>query len=437
MKISIDLFQARRASLLAKMPVGSVMLIPAARLKQRNGDAEYSFRQDSDFYYLTGFNEPDAVLVLKPGTSSPVTLFCPPRDPAMEVWTGYRAGPEGCVSIYGADQAFNLEQLDDELPKLIDGVEQLLYPLTRNSEFDQRVKGWLSAMSRKVRTGVELPKSFADSDSLVHEMRLFKSEAEVEVMQRAADISANAHCLMMEQARPGINELQLEAVLHAHCMQQGARHQAYTPIVAGGANACILHYIDNNQAINDGDLVLIDAGCELDNYASDITRTFPVNGRFSAEQAAIYDLVLKANLACIEQVKPGYCWNDLHELSVQILTEGLVELGLLEGKVDELIESGAYRRFYMHRIGHWLGMDVHDVGSYRKSGEWRNLEPGMVTTIEPGIYIAPDDQQVEARWRGIGVRIEDDVLVTANGYRVLTAGVPKERAEIEALMQNG
>jgi Xaa-Pro aminopeptidase len=254
-------------------------------------------------------------------------------------------------------------------------------------------------------------------------------------MQRAADISAQAHVKAMQQCSVGMNEYQLEAVIQSHCMAEGARFQAYTPIVAAGKNACILHYIDNNQAINEGDLILIDAGCELDNYASDITRTFPASGTFSDEQRAIYQLVLDANKACIEAVKPGCNWDSLHQLSVTILTEGLVELGLLSGEVEQLVESGAYRRFYMHRVGHWLGMDVHDVGSYRVDGQWRELAPGIVTTIEPGIYIAPDDHSVEERWRGIGVRIEDDVLVTEDGAHVLTAAVPKEIDEIEALMR--
>ena len=436
MKLDQQNYRERRKQLLEKMPEGSIMVIAAESLKTRNNDAEYPFRQSSNFYYLTGFNEPDALLVMAKGEEAVVTLFCPPRDPDMEIWTGYRAGPEGCVERFGADQAFNLDEIDERLPKMIDGASQLLYPIARDKALDARVKGWLETLGRSVRSGAVLPQTLADSDRLLHEMRLFKSAAEIEVMQRAATISATAHCQAMIACKPGIYEFQLESVIQAYCGSQGARFQAYTPIVAGGANACILHYIENDQPIADGDLVLIDAGCELDNYASDITRTFPANGRFSDEQAAIYDLVLKANEACIEAVRPGTCWDSLHQLSVRILTEGLIELGLLQGDLDELIEAGAFRRFYMHRIGHWLGMDVHDVGDYRVDGEWRKLAPGIVTTIEPGIYIAPDDHSVEERWRGIGVRIEDDVLVTEQGSKVLTAGVPKLRSEIEALMQN-
>jgi len=436
MKLDQQNYRERRKQLLEKMPEGSIMVIAAESLKTRNNDAEYPFRQSSNFYYLTGFNEPDALLVMAKGEEAAVTLFCPPRDPDMEIWTGYRAGPEGCVERFGADQAFNLDEIDERLPKMIDGASQLLYPIARDKALDARVKGWLETLGRSVRSGAVLPQTLADSDRLLHEMRLFKSAAEIEVMQRAATISATAHCQAMIACKPGIYEFQLESVIQAYCGSQGARFQAYTPIVAGGANACILHYIENDQPIADGDMVLIDAGCELDNYASDITRTFPANGRFSDEQAAIYDLVLKANEACIEAVRPGTCWDSLHQLSVRILTEGLIELGLLQGDLDELIEAGAFRRFYMHRIGHWLGMDVHDVGDYRVDGEWRQLAPGIVTTIEPGIYIAPDDHSVEERWRGIGVRIEDDVLVTEQGSKVLTAGVPKLRSEIEALMQN-
>ena len=436
MKLGQQVYRERRERLLAQMPENSLMVLAAGDLKTRNNDAEYPFRQASNFYYLTGFNEPEALLVLHKGGEHPVTLFCPPRDAAMEIWTGYRAGPEGCVELFGADQAFNLDEIDTRLPKMIDGISQLLYPIARDSVLDQRIKGWLAVLGRSVRAGAVLPETLADSDRMLHQMRLFKGKEEIEVMQRAAEISAAAHVEAMKACKPGCYEYHLESTILAYCGSQGARFQAYTPIVAGGANACILHYIDNDKLINDGDLVLIDAGCELDNYASDITRTFPANGRFSAEQAALYDLTLKANEACIDAVKPGVCWDSLHDLSIRILTEGLVELGLLNGDPDELIESGAYKRFYMHRIGHWLGMDVHDVGDYRVDGQWRKLEPGIVTTIEPGIYIAPDDNSVEARWRGIGIRIEDDVLVTPEGNRVLTAAVPKRRDEIEALMSN-
>jgi len=434
MKIAQSEYRNRREQLLRNMPSGSVMLVAAAELVTRNADAEFPFRQNSDFYYLTGFNEPSGLLVLKPGAEHPVTLFCQPRDRAMEIWTGYRAGPEGCIDQFAVDASYDLTELDQRLPDLIDGIDQLFYPLARDQVLDAKVKGWIASLTKRVRSGACVPKALSDSDPILHEMRLFKSEAEISIMSKAARVSAEAHIQAMQQCQVGCNEFQLEAIIQSYCMASGARFQAYTPIVAAGANACILHYIDNDQIVSDGDLILIDAGCELDNYASDITRTFPANGRFSPEQRAIYDLVLHANETCIEAVKPGMNWDALHQLSVQVLTEGLVSLGLLSGRVDALIESGAYRRFYMHRVGHWLGMDVHDVGAYRVDGEWRDLEPGMVTTIEPGLYIAPDDHTVEARWRGICVRIEDDVLVTQTGSRVLTKDVPKKASEIEALM---
>ncbi len=435
MKISRDEYARRRTHLLASLPAGSAALVAAATLKTRNRDAEFAFRQDSDFYYLTGFNEPDAILLLLPGRAEgEAVMFCPPRDPQMEIWTGYRAGPEGCVRNFGMDQAFELEHLDAQLPELLDGRLRLYYALGQNETLDTRVRGWVNAVRAKARQGAQPPQELVQLDTLLHEQRLFKSEAELEIMRRAGDISAAAHVQAMQICAPGMSEYQLEAEITAHCMREGARFQAYSPIVGGGANGCILHYIDNMDLLRDGDLVLIDAGCELDNYASDITRTFPVNGRFSPQQAELYQLVLDTQLACIDAIRPGVLWNDIHELSVRVLTEGLVRLGLLQGKTDTLIEEGAYRRFYMHRVGHWLGMDVHDVGDYKQNGDWRPLEPGMVMTVEPGLYIAPDDESVAPQWRGIGIRIEDDVVITERGCEVLTDGVPKQIADIEALM---
>jgi len=435
MKMARDEFARRRQRLLETLPPGSVALVCAAHLKTRNRDAEYSFRQDSDFYYLTGFNEPDAVLLLIPGRAEgEYLLFCPPRDPQMETWTGYRAGPEGGVREFGADQAFPLTELDQTMPTLLDGVKRLYYALGSDELLDGRVRRWLNQLRERARQGARAPEELVLLDTLLHELRLFKSDAEQALMGRAAEISAAAHCRAMRAVRPGMYEYQLEAEITAHCMREGARFQAYPPIVGGGANGCILHYIDNSAPLRDGDLVLIDAGCELDNYASDITRTFPVNGRFSAEQKALYQLVLETQEACIGAMQPGVPWNRVHELSVEKLTAGLIELGLLRGERDALVEEGAYRRFYMHRIGHWLGMDVHDVGQYKLDGQWRPLQPGMVMTVEPGLYIAPDDDSVDARWRGIGIRIEDDVLVTETGPEVLTAAVPKTVAAIEQLM---
>lgn len=435
MKISQETHLRRRRRLLQALPPGSVALISGASLVSRNRDAEYPFRQNSDFHYLTGFDEPDALLLLKPGREEgEVVLFCPPRDPAMEIWTGYRAGPEGCVERFGADQAFTLEEIDDRVPRLLEGARRIFYALGCDEHMDRRVRGWLNAVRARARQGAEAPEELVLLDNLLHEMRLFKDEEELAVMRRAAQISAEAHCEAMRLARPGIHEYELEGRILSHCTAAGARFQAYSPIVGGGANGCILHYIDNDAPIQDGELVLIDAGCELACYASDITRTFPVNGRFNPEQRALYELVLKTNEACIALMRPGVPWNEVHDLSVKLLTEGLVELGLLEGDVEALIASAAYREFYMHRIGHWLGMDVHDVGNYKVNGEWRPLEPGMVMTIEPGIYVSPHNDRVEPRWRGIGIRIEDDVLVTAEGHEVLTAAVPKTVEAIEALM---
>ena len=435
MRISPQTYAARRRRLLEQLPEGSVALVAGSTLVTRNRDAEYPFRQNSDFYYLTGFDEPDALLVLKPGRAEGETvLFCPPRDPDMEIWTGYRAGPEGCVERYGADQAFVLAELDEQVPQLLDGSRRLYYALGSDETLDNRVRGWLNAVRAKARQGAEAPEELVLLDKLLHEMRLFKESEELDVMRAAARISAAAHVEAMRYAHPRVHEYELEAKILSHCMGEGARHQAYSPIVGGGANGCILHYIENNAPIDDGSLVLIDAGCELDCYASDITRTFPVNGRFSPEQRALYELVLKTNEACIALIRPGLPWNEVHDLSVRLLTEGLVELGLLEGEPEKLIEEGAYRAFYMHRIGHWLGMDVHDVGNYKVAGNWRPLEPGMVMTVEPGIYVSPHNESVEPRWRGIGIRIEDDVVVTEQGCEVLTADVPKSAEAIEALM---
>lgn len=436
LKISQSQYKARRTRLLQQLPSGSVAVLPAATHLHRNADAEYPFRQSSDFYYLTGFNEPDGLLLLLPGRpEGEYVLICQPRDPAMEVWTGYRAGPEGCCEMFGADQAFVLDEADEKLPELLDGRRSLYYPMGHSSAFDQRVQGWLATLRKRVRQGCEPPEALLQIDSLLHEMRLIKDEEEVAVMSAAADISAAAHVKAMRQCRPGMMEYMLEACITHHCAMQGARFQAYSPIVGGGANGCILHYIENSAPLRDGDLVLIDAGCELDCYASDITRTFPVNGRFNEQQRALYELVLDTQLQCIDAIRPGVPWNDIHDLSVRVITAGLIRLGLLSGDLDELITSEAYRPFYMHRSGHWLGMDVHDVGSYKQQGEWRPLEPGMVLTVEPGIYVAPDNEAVDPQWRGIGIRIEDDVLVTPEGHAVLTAAVPKTVEAIERLMQ--
>ncbi len=428
-------FARRRRQLMDMMTPNSIAIIPAARERIRNRDVEYAFRQDSDFYYLTGFGEPDSVVALIPEREhGEYVLFCRERNREMEIWNGYRAGPEGAVKQYGADDAFPIADLDEILPGLIEGKERVYYAMGRDPEFDRHVMEWVNTIRAKVRSGAQPPGEFIALDHVLHEMRLYKSPQEIAVMERAAEISAAAHVRAMEVCEPGMYEYQLEAEFLHEFTRNGSRSPAYSSIVGGGANACILHYRENNAVLNDGDLVLIDAGCELEHYASDITRTFPVNGKFSPQQKAIYEIVLAAQYAAIKAVKPGNHWNEPHEAAVKEITKGLVKVGLLNGKVDELIKTEAYRAFFMHRTGHWLGMDVHDVGDYKVEGEWRTLEAGMVLTVEPGLYISPDNTQVDEEWRGIGVRIEDDVVVTGRGHKVLTSGVPKEVDEIEALM---
>lgn len=437
MKSLLDqtVFADRRARLMAQMQPKSIAIVPSAQMWPRNRDVDYAFRQDSDFYYLTGFDEPNAVLVMIPGREEGETVvFCQDRDPEMEIWHGYRAGPEGVKTNYGADQAHPIDLIDQQMPMLLNGCDRIYFAIGCDEGLDAQVRGWLNAIRAQARQGAVPPTEMVMLDHLLHEMRLFKSPEEADLMRQAGEISAQAHVRAMQQCHPGMTEYQLEAEITHHFAVNRCRQAAYPSIVGGGDNACVLHYTDNAEVLNDGDLVLIDAGCELDYYAGDITRTFPVNGVFSVEQKALYQLVLDAQEACIDMVRPGTPWNAIHDRSVELITAGLVELGLLQGDVETLIEDEAYREFYMHRIGHWLGMDVHDVGDYKVSGDWRPLEPGMVMTVEPGIYVSPFNDKVEERWRGIGIRIEDDVLVTEQGCEVLTASVPKTIEEIEALM---
>ena len=362
-------------------------------------------------------------------------MFCRERDREMETWHGYRSGPEGAVKDFGADDAFPISDIDEILPGLIEGRDRVYYDMGRDPEFDRQVMSWVNSIRAKVRSGAHPPGEFLALNHFLHDQRLFKSALELKVMRRAGEIAAAAHVRAMQAVEPGMYEYQLEAEYLHEFMRQGARSPAYPSIVGGGRNGCILHYVNNDQKLKDGDLVLVDAGAEFHCYASDITRTFPVNGKFSTEQQAVYEVVLASQLAAIEQIKPGSHWNDPHETAVQVLTQGMKDLGLLQGDVSELIETEAYRRFYMHRTGHWLGLDVHDVGDYMVHDEWRVLEPGMVMTVEPGIYIAPDDASVAGKWRGIGIRIEDDVAVTRKGYEVFTDGVPKSVSDIEKLMK--
>ncbi|MGR6499582.1 Xaa-Pro aminopeptidase [Pseudomonas fulva] len=430
-------YARRRKALMAQMVPNSIAILPAAAVAIRNRDVEHVYRQDSDFQYLSGFPEPEAVIALIPGREhGEYVMFCRERNPERELWDGLRAGQEGAVRDFGADDAFPIADIDEILPGLIEGRERVYSAMGSNPEFDRRLRDWINVIRSKARLGAQPPNEFVALDHLLHDMRLYKSAAEVKVMRTAAEISAKAHVRAMQACRPGLHEYSLEAELDYAFRQGGAKMPAYGSIVAAGRNGCILHYQQNDAPLKEGDLVLIDAGCEIDCYASDITRTFPVSGRFSSEQKAIYELVLSAQAAAFAEIAPGKHWNHAHEATVRVITEGLVELGLLKGDVQSLIESEAYRAFYMHRAGHWLGMDVHDVGDYKVGGEWRVLEPGMALTVEPGIYIAADNESVAKKWRGIGIRIEDDVVVTRQGCEILTSGVPRTVAEIEALMHD-
>ncbi len=424
----------RRRNLAKTIGPGAIAVVPAAQEVIRNRDVHYPFRQSSDFAYLTGFPEPEAWAVIAPGRKDgEYLLFCRPRDPEREQWEGRRAGTEGAVAHYKADQAFPIAELDTQLPDLISGREVLYFPVGASSELDARVMGWVRAVRAKARGGAAVPETFVNLGSVLHEQRLRKSAAEIKVMRRAARISAEGHRRLMRVCRPGRGESDLETEFQHHCASQGARYQAYPPIVGGGANACVLHYIENAATLADGDLVLVDAGCELDGYASDITRTFPVNGRFSPPQRALYELVLEAQEAAIAKARPGNRWDEPHAAALKVLTKGLKGLGILDGKVPKLLKDEAYKPYYMHRTGHWLGMDVHDVGRYKDREDWRPLEPGMVLTVEPGLYM-PDDPKVPEPYRGIGIRIEDDVLITEDGNEVLSAAAPKDPDAIEALM---
>ncbi|WP_350025563.1 Xaa-Pro aminopeptidase [Pseudomonas fulva] len=430
-------YARRRKALMAQMVPNSIAILPAAAVAIRNRDVEHVYRQDSDFQYLSGFPEPEAVIALIPGREhGEYVMFCRERNPERELWDGLRAGQEGAVRDFGADDAFPIADIDEILPGLIEGRERVYSAMGSNPEFDRRLMDWINVIRSKARLGAQPPNEFVALDHLLHDMRLYKSAAEVKVMRTAAEISVKAHVRAMQACRPGLHEYSLEAELDYAFRQGGAKMPAYGSIVAAGRNGCILHYQQNDAPLKEGDLVLIDAGCEIDCYASDITRTFPVSGRFSSEQKAIYELVLSAQAAAFAEIAPGKHWNHAHEATVRVITEGLVELGLLKGDVQSLIESEAYRAFYMHRAGHWLGMDVHDVGDYKVGGEWRVLEPGMALTVEPGIYIAADNESVAKKWRGIGIRIEDDVVVTRQGCEILTSGVPRTVAEIEALMHD-
>jgi Xaa-Pro aminopeptidase len=445
---SISTFTLRRARLIAQMQAmgGGVAVIPTAHEAMRNGDADYPYRHDSHFHYLSGFAEPEAVLVLIADKQPTSVLFCREKDKEREIWDGYRHGPEGAKEAFGFDAAFSISKLDEEMADILSDAPALFYAIGRESKLETQVQSWLAAVHAKSRSGVQAPAQFRDLLPLIDEMRLFKDEAEVALMRRAAEISCGAHARAMRVSRPGMREYEIEAELLHEFRRHGSPSPAYNSIVAAGANSCVLHYPAGEEVEVDGDLILIDAGCEYGSYASDITRTYPVNGKFSAAQKTLYEIVLKSQAAAIDAVKPGARFNDPHHAALDVLVQGMLDTGLLDRSKYESLEaaiaSNDYRRFYMHRTSHWLGMDVHDVGDYYETAEkdasgakaWRVLKPGMVLTVEPGIYVRPAEDVPEQYWN-IGIRIEDDVLVTAEGCEVLTQAAPKTVSEIEAVMR--
>ena len=417
-----------------RMDQKSVAIIPSAREATRSNDTQYRFRQDSDFYYLTGFEEPDSIAVIAPGREHKYTLFVRPRDPEQEIWVGRRAGVEGAKSEFGADESFPVAEFDEKLQDILDGAEKLYYRLGVHSDLDSKIIQRIAQMRALNRKPIHPPRTIIDPATIVHEMRVLKSPEEIDLMQKAADIAAEAHVEAMKAVRPGMKEYEVEALIEQIFRRRGAAGPSYTSIIGAGDNATVLHYINNDGELRDGDLLLIDAGAEYKGYASDITRTFPINGSYSEAQREIYDLVLETQKSCVEMVRPGVTHDELKAHSVEMLTEGMVRLGLLKGKPADLIKEEKYKQFYMHGLGHLLGIDVHDVGIYYYDKKSRALEPGVVMTVEPGIYVAPDTKDIPEKYLGIGVRIEDDVLCTNNGPRVLTTKVPKQPEEIEALM---
>ena len=432
----IDLmpFIQRRQRLLQTLGTGIAVLSTAPE-QLRNRDSHFPYRFDSHFYYLTGFTEPAAVLVLDATTQRSI-LFCRDKDMEREIWDGFRYGPAAAAAQFGFDEAYSISELDQRLPALLANQAILHYALGADQNWDKRVLGWLNSVRAEARGGVTAPAQLRDVRVMIDAMRLLKDDAELTLLRRAASIACAAHSRAMQVTAAGQFEYQIEAEFLHEFRRHGAQSPAYTSIVAGGANACVLHYVDNNALLRDGELLLIDAGCELDGYASDITRTFPVNGRFSAAQRDVYELVLAAQAAALATIRPGAQWHLAHEAALAVLVQGMIDFGLCQGSVDGVIESGAYRRFYMHRTGHWLGLDVHDVGDYKHNGEWRDLQPGMVLTVEPGCYIRPADDVPAAFWN-IGIRIEDDVLVTAQNHEILTLAAPKTVVAIESLMAAG
>lgn len=434
MKSETKIFQKRRKELMDSIGSNGIAILPAAIESVRNKDVNFRFRQDSDFYYLSGFEEPEAVIVIAPQRKhGEYIIFCREKNPEKETWDGYRAGQEGACEIFGGDDAFPIDDIDDILPGLIEGREKLYYSMGTNRGFDKQVMQWINNIRENIRGGAKAPHELISLDGILHEMRLIKDSEEISIIKKAAEISAQAHNRAMSLCKPGMYEYELEAEFLYQFRKNGGT-EAYPSIVGSGANGCTLHYIENSSIMKNGDLVLIDAGMEYKGYAADISRTFPVNGKFTAEQAVIYDIVLLAQKNAIDKVYAGNHWNEANDAAVKTIVEGLLELKILSGNSEEIIAAKGYTDFYMHRVGHWMGMDVHDVGDYKIDGEWRLLEPGMITTIEPGIYIKPSEK-VDERWWNIAIRIEDDILVTAKGQENLTISAIKERDEIEKKMK--
>ena len=426
------IYKNRRNNLKDLIPENSVLLIPGADTQYRNADSSFPFRQDSNFYYMSGFCEPASLMAIvnnKDGINS--IVFVPPKDKLKEIWDGYRAGPIGAVEDFLFDKAFDNTHIDTMLPDILHGSEQVLYPIGKKPGFDQKVIDWTTAASSKDRHSKSI--NIMDASSLIGNIRLIKDDHEIDLIRKACDISAEAHIAAMKAVKEGDSEQNIEGLYIHEFSKRGARYPAYNPIVAGGENACVLHYVENNQMLNDSDLLLVDAGCEYEMYAADITRTFPVSGKFSEEQLKVYEIVLEAMNAAIDCVKEGNSVMKPQEISEKVITKGLVKIGLLEGDPEELHKSGAYKDFYMHKIGHWLGLDVHDAGDYMEGSDFMKFKPGMITTIEPGIYIS-SSMDVDDKWKGIGVRIEDDILVTKDGNENLTKKVPSDPHEIESLM---
>ena len=423
---------ARRRARLTKILKEGLLLVPTSHERARNADSHYDYRWDSYFYYLTGFREPEAVVAITLGKKPRHILFCRDKNLEREIWDGFRFGPAMAKEVFEFDEAYSITELESRIPELMTNCDVVHTPLGADAEWDQSISRWLNTVRAKIRTGVTAPVELKDARHTLNAMRLIKDEVEIEIMARAGKISSDAHVRAMKLAKPGMFEYQVEAEVLHEFIRNGARQPAYGSIVAAGANACVLHYRENSAPLRKGDLMLIDAGCELESYAADITRTFPIASKFSGPQKDIYELVLESQLACIKAVKPGAPFGKYHEVAVNVLAQGLIDLKLCKGSLAKVIETEAYKQFYMHRAGHWLGLDVHDAGDYKRNGKWVALEPGMVLTVEPGLYIRPADNVPKHFW-DIGVRIEDDVLVTRTGNRVLTASCPKSVKDIEAL----